>query len=313
MEETIVTTKTETTTTNRSTVDDEVLLITSSQTSDRGNESVELDVKTQIPIEKETFNLPQLGIKTGTEAIVSDKSKESKAEAPKKVKAKKLEKPEKTAKKKSNVSCFACKSKKAHKEEKNVQPEAKVTAAAIVDINESQATQLDASKVNLLSCNSSEESSQKLKSAQSGHLTFHGLDPLPNTLQDKTVDIPSICSVEMHKSVSTKQHAQTTNNSEAGDAASIAFYKESEQTPSMIGSTSIELPNVATSLIDTQINSTCEKTEVRVEQELPALSVETDKVIVSPDLSQKNEKVEVQKLSDDVVVLPDAAEQAKNE
>jgi hypothetical protein len=93
--------------------------------------------------------------------------------------------------------------------------------------------------------------------------------------------------------VSTHDTELKLSNSEMGDATSIAFCKESvEQTPSMIGSTSIEIPNISQNEVQTQViveqtttTTTTEKVESQTsdlkqtgstEQELPTISVEVD-------------------------------------
>jgi hypothetical protein len=366
VEESTVTTRIETN--NQSTINDEVIVITNNTVInnqaesflDEANttlksESVELDVKTQIPIELSSdvkvavaaATSPVFEANKNIEIIEFNKSKPD--VAPPKIlepkileqkpivldtikksedKKSKLKKDKATPKqekqqenktvKKSNTSCFACKSKKSKKEEKpklEIQKEASIA-------KESNVTILEASKVNLV--NISEDSSQKASfKLPSQNLMdksyFHGLDPMPNASSvDKTIDIPSICSVETQKPL-LKQA-----NSEMGDATSIAFCKESvEQTPSMIGSTSIEIPNISQNEVHTQViveqTTTTEKHESQTndfklttsstEQELPTISVEVDKNLPNLEFNKIEETLKVEqqpkKLSDDIVVLPD--------
>ena len=285
VEESTVTTRIETN--NQSTINDEVIVITSNTVInnqaesflDEANttlksESIELDVKTQIPIElssdlklaatnpvfeanKNTeiieFNKSDIAppkILEQTPIVLETKKPEDKKSKPKKDKApaKQEKQQENKTAKKTNTSCFACKSKKSKKEEKQKLDIEKDASIA----KESNVTILEASKANLV--NVSEDSSQKTSfKVPSQNLMdknyFHGLDPMPNASSvDKTIDIPSICSVETQKPL-LKQA-----NSEMGDATSIAFCKESvEQTPSMIGSTSIEIPNISQNEVQTQV------------------------------------------------------------
>ena len=357
VQESTITTQIETT--NESTINNETIVISSViNTTDSTalldesakvtqSESVELDVKTEIPIEISAPELIDAAVtkptyeanknieviefnKSPTDVIVKAPEVKLTIDA---VEAKKPEENEKKAKKdkkksdklliKSSVSCFSCKSKKAKKDDKlkKKQEEAEQNVPTITEapkvcpiIPKEESEQKTAQMIQI-------KANEKLTDKN----CFHGLDPLPSTSTDKTIDIPSICSVEIQKPQVISQ-----TNIEACDGTSIAFYKEVvEQTPSLVGATSIEImqvPSLNPIEIQSQSQTIAEQplvveskelqiTDIKIsstaEQEQPTISVE----IIEPakvllDLHDKIElslKPETQGkiLSNDIVVLPE--------